>query len=121
MSTHLAPVAEQTSDAQQIWFAPPQAMHWPFEQIASVAVHLLPAQQGWLAWPHGTHTFLAAQISPVMQSPHGLLPPHESVTLPQRLPAPVRQAIGVGVQAGASGAATAESSLLPLVPPVEGK
>jgi hypothetical protein len=56
-----------------------------------------------------------------MQSPHGLLPPHESVTLPQRLPAPVRHTIGVGVQAGASGAATAESSLLPLVPPVEGK
>ena len=52
VSAQVAPSAEQTSPAQQSWFAPPQFAQVPFEHTVSDVVQRFPVQQGWLAWPH---------------------------------------------------------------------
>jgi hypothetical protein len=76
VSAQVVPSPEQTSPAQQGWFASPQALHWPFEHTALVAVQRLPVQQDWSAWPHGA-AYTSGCVSVVASAfaPESWLPP----------------------------------------------
>jgi hypothetical protein len=103
VSEHMDPGAEQALLVQQSWFAPPQAAQVPLEQTVSVAVQVLPVQQGCPAWPHKTsQTWPALQDSPVMQTPHSTVLEHLSITFPQRLPGPWPQKFGTTLHAASA-------------------